>query len=262
MTVYCSSLANDQDMIKALGSVALPLPANDLGDCYFSGLGPDDSSVLVSIERKKIGDLAQCIINGRYLDQAQRAVAAGADVLVLVVEAEQVRSNPEDGVLEQLNWGINPRTMKRCQVWEPVRPTIMYSRYDQYLTELARDLGVIVKRTADVQETASVIRALWDNFQSPPDEHQSLHSIHKAPLRDVLLVKPSLLRRIASELPGVGWEWSKSAEARFRSVREMANADVADWTGIQHESDNGRVRRLGKKTADKVVSAIVGGGIK
>ncbi len=247
MTIYCSNRPNDQDMIKALGSLALPLPL--LVDCAFSGVGDNDQSLAVAVERKKIGDLCQCILDGRYLNQVQSAKRAGFDVLCLIVEGD-VRSNPDDGILEVPVWGINPRTLHRCQIWEPVKPTITYSRFDQYLTELDYLAGVIVKRSANVKETAVIIKALWDNFQTPPSKHNSLHKIYEQPVGQVLLVKPSLVRRVAKEMEGIGWERSRVVAERFPTVKAMVEADVKEWLGIEG---------VGKKTAEKVVKALRGG---
>lgn len=246
MTVYTSNLPNDADMNKALGSFACPLPLT-VCDCIFSGVGSNDQSILVGIERKKVGDLAQCILNGRYIFQMQQAKSSGIDVLVLIAELGDIRSSPEDGLLEVLNWGISPRTFKRCQVWEPVKPTITYSRLDQYLTELDYLAGVMVKRSRDVHETAAIIKSLWDNFQTPPDQHNSLHAIFKAPLNEVLLVPPGLVRRVASELPGIGWGRSRAVADRFQTVWEMCQAGVEDWCQIEG---------IGKKTAEKVVASL------
>lgn len=254
MIVYCTTAINDADLLKALGTMAIALPI-PCGDVNFTGVGTGDKTILIVVERKKPGDLSQCIIDGRYLNQAQTAKTAGADVLVIIVEAVQLRSNPDDGLLEQLNWGISPRTMKRCQVWEPVKPTITYSRFDQYLTELAHLAGVIVKRTADVHETVAVIKSLWVNFQTAPDEHNSLHSVYTTPLQGTLLVKPSLVRRVAAELPGIGWAWSKSVLERFTSVQDMVDASVDDWAGLTCEN-NGKKRRLGTKVANRVIEAL------
>lgn len=247
MTIYTSCLPNDQDMIQALGSIARPLPIAT-GDACFSGIGDNDSTILVCVERKKIGDLCRCILDGRYLHQLQIAKENGADVFALIVEGV-IRPSPEDGLLEVPVWGINPKTMRRCQMWEPVKPTTTYSRFDQYLTELDYLAGVIVKRSRDVQETASIIKALWDNFQTPPDKHNSLRQVFSPPNTKVELVRPSLLRRVVKELDGLGWERSRAVADHFKSVQEMANADVAEWVKIEG---------IGKKTAEKVVKAVRG----
>ena len=247
MTIYCSKPPNDQDMIRALGSLALPLPII-IGDCCFSGIGENEQSILVVVERKKIGDICQCINDGRYLAQAQTAKTLGADVLCLIVEG-RVRSNPDDGLLEVPVWGINPRTMKRAEIWQPVKPTMTYSRFDQYLTELDYLAGIIVKRSADVKETAVIIKALWVNFQTAPSGHNSLHQIYEQPLGQVLLVKPNLVRRVAKELGNIGWVRSKAVSEHFRSVREMVGAGVEEWREIDG---------IGKKTAEKVVQELDG----
>ena len=249
--IYCSNLPNDQDMIKALGSMATPV--NLFTDACFASI----DAKLVCIERKKIGDLVSCITNGRFLFQMQNCKSAGADYLCLVLEG-RYRRNPEDGLLEVPVWGFNPRTNHRAEVWEPVKPTMMFSRFDQYLTELQRDAGMIVKHTENVRGTADAILALYQNFQTPADQHQSLNQIFKPPTPSVQLVRPSLLRRMASELNGIGWEWSAVVASRFGSVREMVDADVVIWASLEKEASNGKKRRLGKKTAEKIVKLLGG----
>lgn len=244
VNIYCSCLPNDADMNRALGACAIPIPT-PVGDAIFYGY----DNLKVCIERKKIGDICQCILNGRYIYQAQSAKEAGFDVLALIVETGHIRANLEDGLLETKVWGINPKTLRHCEIWVPVLPHIMYSRFDQYLTELDYLAGIIVKRSFDVHETASIIKALYANFQTPPDEHNSLHQIYTQPSRTVPLVRPGLARRIAKELPNVGWERSQAVATHFRSVQEMANADVDEWL---------KITGIGKKTAEKVVAEIRG----
>ena len=251
MVIYCSSLPNDQDMIRAIGSMAIPV--NLFTDACFSSI----DEKLVCVERKKIGDLCACINDGRFLFQMQNCKSAGSDYLCLVLEG-RYRRNPEDGLLEVPVWGFNPRTQKRCEVWEPVKPTMMFSRFDQYLTELQRDAGIIVKHTENVRGTADTILALYQNFQTLPDQHNSLHQMFKPPTPTVQLVRPSLLRRVASELTGIGWEWSGVVAERFPNVREMVSADLDTWAGLEKSSGNGKKRRLGKKTADKIVRSLGG----
>jgi ERCC4-type nuclease len=125
-----------------------------------------------------------------------------------------------------------------------------YSRFDQYLTELDYLAGIIVKRSRDVRETAAIIKALWTNFQSPPDEHNSLHQIYSQPVSGVLLTKPGLVRRVSKEFDGIGWKRSRDVAEMFKSVQEMANAPASVWMTIEG---------IGKKTAEKVVEQIKGG---
>ena len=247
--IYCSNMNNDQDMIRALGSMAIPV--NLFTDACFASV----DEKLICIERKKCGDLATCITNGRFLFQMQNCKAAGGDYLILILEG-RYRRNPEDGLLEIPVWGINIKTGHRAEVWEPVKPTMMFSRFDQYLTELQRDAGIIVKHTENVRGTADTILALYQNFQTPADQHQSLNQIFKPPTPSVQLVRPSLLRRIASELPGIGWEWSAVVADKFKSVEEMVDADISTWAELTKMSSNGKQRRLGRKVALKIVASL------
>ncbi len=252
MPVYSSDLPNDQDLIRALGSIAVPCPMR-YGDVFFWGISEDasgaDIPLRVTVERKKIGDLAACIINGRYMYQAQKAKEAGADVLVLIAETGHIRANPDDGMIDLPVWGTNPDTGKRTQIWQQLQPVIAYSRFDQFLTELDWIAGIIVKRSFDVTETANIIRALYDNFQTAPSKHNSLKQMYKAGPPVVQLVTPGLVRRVAAELSGVGWTRSGSVADKFPTVRAMVEASVQDWLSIPG---------IGKKTAEKAVSSLNG----
>jgi len=245
--LYCTDEPNDADLLRTLGSCAVCLPIAS-GDVCFSGKGTNGSDVLVCCERKKIGDMVSCIQTGRYLHQLQIAKSNNADIFVLILEG-RYRRNPEDGLLEIPIWGINPRTLRRAELWEPVKPTTQFSRFDQYLTELARDVGVILKHTENVRGTADVILALYQNFQTPSDQHQSLRQIFNPAPPIVQLVKPSLIRRVACELPGISWVRSQVVIEYFQSVRDMVNADWEVWASL---------KGIGKKTAQKVVKSLGG----
>ena len=104
MPIFCSNLPNDQDMIKALGSIAIPCPL--FTDCAFWGKGDDDTTLTVGIERKKLGDLAACINDGRLIHQAQIAKENGIDVFCLIVETGEIRPSPADGLLEPVKPAI------------------------------------------------------------------------------------------------------------------------------------------------------------
>jgi ERCC4-type nuclease len=216
-------------MIKALGSCAIPCPL--FTDCGFWGVGDNGETLLVGVERKKVGDLCQCINDGRLMHQAQVAKENGIDVFCVIVEG-RIRSNPDDGLLEVPVWKpyVNVAGFhKQREEWVPVKPTMTYSRLVQFLYELTYLADIQVLRTENVTETASAIRALWDFHQKRPDEHQSLHKIFKRPPPTVNLVRPSLIRRISSELEGIGWEKSRAVESHFGSVLDMTQASIKDW---------------------------------
>jgi len=59
-------------------------------------------------------------------------------------------------------------------------------------------------------------------FQTSPEDHSSLKQFATSPEPVAsFLQKPSLIRRIAKELPGIGWDRSKDIEAELGSAREL-----------------------------------------
>ena len=241
MIIFTSGLPNDQDMIKALGDGTYPLPL--FTDACFIGVGEGGKDLLVAIERKKVSDLAACINDGRLVHQMQKALDNNADVFVLIVE-EPYRSDAE-GLLAVPRWSPGARRSELA----PVRPTMTFSRFEQYLFELDWLAGVVVKRSDNVRQTADIIKALYTNFQKEPDRHQSLRKFYRTPPPIVPLQEPSLVRRVAKELRGIGWDRSKAVDEYFPSVLAMCVADVKEWASIPG---------IGKKTAEAVVKALRG----
>jgi len=245
MIVYCSDLPNDQDMIEALGSVAIPIPIPH-GDVAFIGIDDNGEPLRICVERKKVPDMVSCVLTDRYLNQVQLAKDAGFQVFCLILEG-RYRPAPADGLLEIPGYD---RERDRAG-WKPTAIAITFSRLDQYLTELQSLAGIIVKHTENVRETAAVIKALWTFYQKSPDDHQSLKKIYKPKPPGVLLSRPSFIRRVAAELKGVGWEKSKAIVEHFSSVREMVNADEDEWM---------KVPGVGKKMAREIVASLQGRG--
>ncbi len=244
--LYVTDERNDRDLARELGAMAIviPIPCGDVNFFGFDGLR-------VLVERKKIGDLANCILGGRYLHQLQNAHEAQFERLILVHEGEYRPG--ADGLLEVPTYrsmmttkSLKPRVRR---VWQPVKPAIMFSRFDQFLTELHDLLGILVKRSQNVRETATIIKALWLYYQKPPEKHGSLEQFYVAPHRLELFEKPGLVRRVSKELNGIGWERAKAVEGRFKTVREMSNAGVEEWLEVEG---------IGRKIATSAVSQLGG----
>jgi len=240
--LFTSNLPNDQDLIAALGSAAFPVPL-EFADVAFWGNSGGEEALRVCIERKRLNDMASCIRDGRYLFQAQRAKEAGFDVLILVLEG-RVKPSPFDGQVLTPGWD---HELGR-KGWIPLIPTVQYSRWCQFLFELSYFAGIHVVRSEDVRETAIIIKALWVNFQQSPDKHNSLHQMFKPPAAGAIpLVRSSLLKRMAFELDGIGWERADAVAKHFKSVAEMVHADAKEWM---------KVDGVGKLTAQKAVVAL------
>jgi len=247
MIILCSDLPSDQDLIKALDKDAFPMSL--FTDACFSGVGAGGAPLLVAVERKKVPDVAACINDGRLLQQMRRVKDNNADVFVLIVEGDYRCGHgaTNDGLLitpHRPTGGLRFR-------FTPIQPPMLYSRFEQYLFELDWLVGAVVRRSNDVGQTADIIRALYINFQTEPSHHQSLHTFYQEPLSPVLLQKPSLVRRVAKELDGIGWGKSKTVDEHFSSVKAMCEADAGEWS---------KLPGIGKKTAKAVVEALRGEG--
>jgi ERCC4-type nuclease len=264
--MYVTQMPNDRDLARELGDSAITIPL-ECGDVNFFAVGgwKSDKESLVLVERKKIGDLVNSIHTGRYLHQAQNGYEFGADFLILIVEGE-IKASPEGLLMTRRQvayhqtFVVSPKRRRRSvslspsaaaslhmSKWYPVEPYIDYSRFSQYLDELHWLCGIQVKRTSNVVETAAQIKSLWQMFHKPPDKHRSLEKFYHQPMRVDLLKQPSLIRKIAAELPGIGWERSKEIAVKFGSVANMIDAGVADWM---------KIPGIGKSLAQASVAAL------
>jgi ERCC4-type nuclease len=248
-TLYTTEEVNDDDLYRALGSSAVRCPI-EFGDCTFFGKWTDDVDIRVLVERKRIRDMGSSILTGRYMNQAQAAHEAGFDKLILIVEGD-IRPDRDGSLMtkssdrEQTTRFVSGKRKPRVTHWYTVEPQISYGRFNEYLDELSLYCGILVKRSANVVETAAQIKSLWQLFQQPPSKHGSLEVFYRQPPpRMALLSKPSLMRRIAAELPNVGWERSDAIERHFPTIVDMVNADEEDWLEIPG---------IGKKTAHDVI---------
>ncbi len=212
----------------------------DYGDAAFTGSGPD-GDVSVGIERKRIGDLLNSIATGRLSGHQLPGLLAEYDKVYLIVEGVW-RGNPQTGEIEgprRHGWaGISHgRTFHYQDVWA-------------YLTTL-ENTGVTVRTTRNMGETCRMIENLEHWWNKGWERHKSHLAMHKVTHPTALLrtSQPSLIRRIASELPLIGFDRSRVVEACFKSVRDMINADEKTWANVPG---------IGKVTAKSVVKAVKG----
>lgn len=90
---------------------------------------------------------------------------------------------------------------------------------------------------------------LYNWWQTPWEEHRSHLAFDDSnELRELVQTSvPTLLRRIAKELPGIGWVRSKLVEQRFGTVYDMISAGPQEWVKIEG---------VGKLTAKRVFEAM------
>ena len=233
MTVLITTAKNDRDLIPVFGDRAIPCPI-PFGDFIFEGVWTEGKKVKVCGDRKKFPDLVQCIGDNRHLEQVRAAREAGFDFVYVVLEAEW---RDTDGIAQY----------KRGR-WNDAR--IASSRVDAYLCQLRYYAGVQVFSTKNKQETVRLVLALEEMFQEPPESHSSLLGFHELPEPVVGLgQRPSILRRLVKELPGIGWELSARVETKAIEVGAEP-IDVMQWTRKEWEEVEGIGRGLSSQITE------------
>lgn len=197
----------------------------DFGDAAFVGNGPDgDTSV--AIEIKEVHDALSCIGDGRFAGHQLPGLLSVYDRVWLVVEG---RFYPEFSTgLLRAETGNRGRSK---ELFLGSRRT-MYRDLDHWLTSMEVRAGLRLRRTRDRRETARVIADLWGWFQKDWSEHKSHLALHEETPDRAIFVRPSLLRKVAAQLEGVGWQKSQMVAQKFKTVENMMNASVEQWKEI------------------------------
>lgn len=205
----------------------------EYGDVSFVGGGK-----LIGIEIKTISDALNSMQSGRLADHQIPGLLAMYDVVYLIVEG-YYRSDPESGVVQ---W-------RRGRDWTDAysgHSRVMWSALDGWLTSMEILGGIHLRRTTSAKETAATIQSLYNWWQK--DEHKSLRVFNTA--ADAAAIdRPGFERRVAKELPLIGWERSKDVVKHFGTVYRMATAPLSEWL---------KVDGIGPGIAGKVVAAING----
>lgn len=216
--------------LRDLGAT-VELVQMDAGDVAFYGSGH-----AVGIELKKLGDLLNCITTGRFSGHQLPGLARDYTEAWLVVEG--LWRPAADGVLETWQRGG----------WMPVKigkRRWMWRELDAFLNTIEIKGGVRVKRTTSEDETARVVYGLYQWWQTA-DSHRSHLALNRAGRDQAIFIKPTFARRVAAELPGVGFERSAAVAEAFPTVRAMIEADEQAWM---------RVDGIGKKLAKGIVES-------
>ena len=237
--IFCSSDNDPTNIIHYFGGLAVRIPLQYL-DFAFWGVGPNRSSISIGIERKRLDahstDLIDSLITTKRLIQQIRDARQVHRVIYLIGEG---RWRPGvDGLVE----------IPLGRTWAPVIPSIAYAHLDKSLSSLEIVEGIIYRRAEGPKETAQIVIDLYNWWQTAPEEHQTSRVFSDSV---PLVGKMSLLRRIAKELPDVGFELSERVAQEFSSVQELVNAEERRWL---------RIKGIGRVMASRIVRAIEGNG--
>lgn len=221
-------LPKDQCVVKRL----------EFGDFCWEGRGPEGVPWMIGVERKTVNDLLSCIATNRFTDHQLPGMLSTYNVSYLMLEG-LVKYDLSDGVVKSYHGGE----------WVPAGFGARQFHVTEvlgFLNSLAIMTGIHVWQTQSERETAAYLLAFhrwWT--QKEFDAHKShLQSGHKA---TPLITRMSMLRRWASELPGIGYGKSGLVERHFKSPIAMVNSTIEDWLEIP---------KIGKVIAANVIDII------
>ena len=237
----------NQALVEALGPLAQPV-ALPYGDAVFVGLWEGGRAVRVLVERKRTLDFIASILNGHHIKQVQDAAQAGFDFIYLFVEG--YFTSDDEGMV------VIPRHGKWIRLNEiPTEtghlPDLEYRRLDSYLNQLDLYMGVRYRITRNVHDTAHQLTGLYELFQKPPNEHHTLQNAYLKAATNCgqgLLIPPTLLEKVAMQLPGVGWSRARALAEQFGTLQALCEAIAFGDAGALCEAEG-----VGKGIAQKIL---------
>lgn len=209
----------------------------EYGDAAFEGNGPR-GRMGIGVERKTLGDALNCIDDSRYAAHQRPGMLAMFDKNILMVEGVWKPDSASGYLMECV----------ATLTWRPLRYRMQMTRYSKlfrYLLSIQL-AGTVVIITRDMEHTAYNICECYSYFQKKWDDHTSLLETQKLNMPS-LTGKPSLVRRWASDLEGVGVKYSMEAERIFKTAWELARANESDWLTIPG---------IGVRTAKSIIKQI------
>lgn len=207
------------------------------GDFAFDGNGPR-GEIMVGVERKTLHDMLHCIDDSRY-NMQRIGMAQMYSKSFLIVEG--AFGHNSDGILMERspkgNWYYCNYRSK----------PVLYSKLYNYLISVAHS-GVIITYSHDLWQTCFNVVQIFHYHQKKWANHTSL--LEKQMLNiPSFNRKPSLVRRWAAEIEGIGVKFGGEAERIFRTPVRLANSDEQDWL---------RIEGIGVPTAMKIIREIGG----
>lgn len=241
-------------LLPMLRKVGLPCELGTLafGDVSFIGLGPEGCPVPVGVEVKSIRDVLSCMTDGRFAGHQLPGLVASYQQIWLLMEG-QWRMGPTSGLLEVLS---NKGYWFEATVGQR---RFMYRDLQTWLLTIQIKGGIQSASVSSYAEATTWISALyrWWTRTGTKEEaggydthkgHLALNTAGSERFRDrALLVRPSLLRRIAAELPGIGFDKSANVAAHFGCVEDLFCAS---------EKELQKVPGIGKELSGRIWRAL------
>jgi ERCC4-type nuclease len=239
MSLTIDTRAGSQDLILPLQQLGVSVSPGNLaaGDAEFVGNGPE-GPVVCLVEYKKLGDLFQCMRDGRFADQLRKMKEAG-DYSWLLIEGRLRGFAPGSVLHTQLGGGR----------WRRQDAGITYQELVGWVTTMAAVSGCHVWRTESLEESAVWLRGLYHWWTAKEwEQHRAHLDFYVPPITGGNPFKPpTLVQKVANVLPRVGGVKSYRVSQHFKTVREMVNAAREEWT---------QVKGIGPKDSETITRAL------
>lgn len=244
-------LVDDQSGSSALFPFIRALTANVIltrieppfGDIAWYGNGPNGTTLRVGVEYKQMDDLLTCMIDGRFSGHQAIGMVNHYDRRYLLVEMDRFRFDRNTGVLQKI----------KMKEWRDVTRNgqgFTYRDLEHWFTTIEEMAQFRVVRTPSSSESARWVLAKYTWYTVKDwDEHNALKQFHVPPPPVAMFQKPGVVRRVAKELDGIGWDRSAAVAAKFGSVREMVCASEKQWREVEG---------IGKILSERIVKEITG----
>lgn len=211
------------------------------GDFCFEGYGPE-GIITIGIERKTLPDMLACIDDSRYGGHQRVGMAQMYQQNYLIIEGVWGVGAPpyQDGILLE----------QKGSAWIPLRyrtQRVAYSKLRRYLFSVGLT-GVQVLYTRDPFHTAQDVVNCYHYWQKQWGDHTAMRAVQKLNIA-TLQRKPSLTRKWADSIEGVGVKFGEDAERLFRTPVRLANSEETDWL---------KIKRVGVALAQSIVRQIRG----
>lgn len=209
------------------------------GDFAFEGNGPK-GPILIGVERKTLHDMLMCIDTAHYSGKQLVGMKKMYGYSFLLLEGVWRPHDSEGWLMES----VNDSQFFYCK---QTSTRVLYSKLRRYLISVGL-AGVQVIYSRDMRQTGYDLCELFHYFQKSWNKHTSLIEMHKLNIAQ-LSGKPSVTRRWAESLEGIGSTHGMDAERVFKRPIDLAQATEREWL---------RIPGIGPKTARKIVREIHG----
>lgn len=211
----------------------------EYGDAAFDGNGPEGSTIPVAVEIKRLRDALNCMTGGRFAGHQLPGLLANYRRVWLVIEGIYSTDMDTGMLMERRGKRLVPVALGAQQ--------FMYRDFNHWLLTMEVKAGVRVRRTSSRLETARFIQSLYSWWTVKTWEEHRSHLAFEDDADSEILIRPNLARRVAAQLPGIGWHKSKNVARRFPTVTEMVCATERDWLEVEG---------IGKGLARKITQAL------